>query len=75
MDAHAGVSSVALEGNDKDKLVVIGEQVDSVSLVRALRKKFKHAIIETVEAVKDQKKEEEKLPPWGWYPPGPPTWV
>jgi len=72
MDAHAGVSSVALEGEHKDKVAVIGERVDSVCLCRALRKKFRHAIIESVEEVKEKKKEEEKLPPWYLYPPCPP---
>ncbi|KAK7371884.1 hypothetical protein VNO80_05250 [Phaseolus coccineus] len=71
-DAH-GVSSVALEGEHKDKVAVIGESVDSVCLGRALRKKFRHAIIESVEEVKEKKEEkkDEKLL-WYPYPPCPP---
>ncbi|KAI3434137.1 HMA domain-containing protein [Psidium guajava] len=34
-----GVNSVAIEGEDKDKLVVVGEGVDAVPLVDRLRKK------------------------------------
>jgi len=75
----AGVSSVALGGNDKEKLVVVGEEVDSVCLTRTLRKKFKHAMIESVEEVKDKKEEKKEenlqLPPWWSYPPCPPTVV
>ncbi|BAT80561.1 hypothetical protein LR48_Vigan2375s000100 [Vigna angularis] len=69
------VSSVALEGDDK--MAVTGERVDSVSLVRALRKKFRHAMIESVEEVKDKKEEKEKeneMPlAWYSYAPYPPT--
>ncbi|KAG8643712.1 heavy metal-associated isoprenylated plant protein 47 isoform X1 [Manihot esculenta] len=56
-----GVNSVALEGDDKDKLVVIGERVDAACLTRALRKKINYAAIESVEEVKpEEKKPEEK---------------
>jgi len=80
----AGVSSVALEGDNK--MTVTGERVDSVSLGRALRKKLGHAVIESVEEVKDKKekkkkeKEEEEdeendeiLLPWYSYAPYPPA--
>jgi hypothetical protein len=32
-------NSVAIEGSDKDQLVVVGESVDSANLTRSLRKK------------------------------------
>ncbi|KAK4275263.1 hypothetical protein QN277_018378 [Acacia crassicarpa] len=73
--AKGQVNSVALEGDDRDRVVVIGEHVDSVSLAKVLRKKFKvQATIVSVEEAKDKKKEEEKKPPeLPWYPyPYPP---
>ncbi|KAI4357419.1 hypothetical protein L6164_001367 [Bauhinia variegata] len=51
-----GVSSVSLEGDDRDKLVVTGE-VDAVCLARVLRKKFRCV---TLQSVKDVKKKDEK---------------
>ncbi|KAL5215721.1 hypothetical protein ABZP36_007122 [Zizania latifolia] len=59
-----GVSSVAVTGDDKDRLEVIGDGVDSVCLVRCLRKKIGHACIVQVEVVKDKKpgKDEPKPP-------------
>ncbi|RDX83916.1 Heavy metal-associated isoprenylated plant protein 46, partial [Mucuna pruriens] len=58
--AFSGVSSVAIEGDDKDRVAVTGIEVDSVCLVRRLRKKFCKADIVSVEEVKDKKKEEDK---------------
>ncbi|KAJ7963509.1 Heavy metal transport/detoxification protein [Quillaja saponaria] len=59
-----GVSSVSIEGKDKDQVVVVGDEVDSVCLAKMLRKKFRHAKIVSVQEVKaggdankDQKKE------------------
>ncbi|KAF7831235.1 heavy metal-associated isoprenylated plant protein 47-like [Senna tora] len=40
-----GVSSVSIGGGDKDQVVVIGDGVDSVSLAKVLRKKFRHVSI------------------------------
>ncbi|KAJ9182563.1 hypothetical protein P3X46_006546 [Hevea brasiliensis] len=65
-----GVNSVAIEGDDKDKLVVIGERVDAACLTKALRKKINYASIESVEEVKpqekkpddDKKKDDDKKP-------------
>lgn len=37
--ATGGVDSVALDGQGRDKVVVVGEGVDPVELTRALRKK------------------------------------
>jgi len=36
---NAGVNFVGLEGESKDKLVVIGDGVDAVKLTTSLRKK------------------------------------
>ncbi|WRX33109.1 hypothetical protein QQP08_027841 [Theobroma cacao] len=40
-----GVSFVGLEGQEKDKVVVIGDGVDAVKLTRELRKKVGYAEI------------------------------
>ncbi|KAF3964276.1 hypothetical protein ACB098_06G008300 [Castanea mollissima] len=60
-----GVISVAVEGSDKDHLVVIGEGVDSANLTGSLRKKLSYgAAILSVEEVKEkEKKAEEKEKP------------
>ncbi|KAL6845827.1 hypothetical protein ACP4OV_024402 [Aristida adscensionis] len=54
------VSSMAITGDSRDQLEVVGENVDSVGLARCLRKKFRRADIIKVEEVKDKKKEEEE---------------
>ncbi|KAG6790336.1 hypothetical protein POTOM_006485 [Populus tomentosa] len=53
-----GVNSVGIEGTGK--VVVIGDEVDSVKLARALRKKFGHVMIVSVKEEKEEKKKEEK---------------
>jgi hypothetical protein len=58
---------VAIEGSNKDEVVVIGENVDSANLTRSLRKKFCYATILKVEEVKEKK--EEKKPPAPSYCP------
>uniref|UniRef100_A0ACD5YTY8 Uncharacterized protein n=1 Tax=Avena sativa TaxID=4498 RepID=A0ACD5YTY8_AVESA len=58
--ATTGVDSVALAGDPKDQLVVVGDGVDPVKLTSALRRKVGHA--ELVQ-VGDVKKEEEKKKP------------
>uniref|UniRef100_A0A2N9HPC9 HMA domain-containing protein n=1 Tax=Fagus sylvatica TaxID=28930 RepID=A0A2N9HPC9_FAGSY len=55
-----GVISVAIEGSDKDQLVVIGEDVDSANLTCSLRKKLCHATLLNVEEVKVKKEQEVK---------------
>ncbi|KAF7834603.1 keratin-associated protein 5-4-like isoform X1 [Senna tora] len=50
-----GVSSVSIDGNEKDRVVVIGEDVDTVCLGRHLKKKFRSVIILSVEEVKPPK--------------------
>ncbi|RCV34049.1 hypothetical protein SEVIR_7G140300v4 [Setaria viridis] len=70
-----GVSSMGVTGNGKDQLEVVGDGVDTVCLVKCLRKKLGHADILKVEEVKDKKPEEKKpeepkvvdLPPY-YYP-------
>ncbi|XLV03298.1 hypothetical protein S245_017635 [Arachis hypogaea] len=47
-----GVSSVALEGDDRDQLVVTGK-VDAVCLVKVLRKKFKCVNLVSVQELKE----------------------
>lgn len=71
---YAGVSSVSIEGREKDQVVVVGEGVDSVCLARSLRKKFKSASILSVSEVKKEEKKEEKKPIY-YYPPFPPPYL
>ncbi|KAJ0986947.1 hypothetical protein J5N97_005303 [Dioscorea zingiberensis] len=55
-----GVESVALEGKDRDQLVVIGDGVDSINLTNILRKKVGHADLVTVNEVKKNVEKKEK---------------
>ncbi|XP_011045596.1 PREDICTED: uncharacterized protein LOC105140450 [Populus euphratica] len=50
-----GVNSVEIEGSDK--VVVTGDEVDSVKLARALKKKFGHVMIVSVKEEKEEKEE------------------
>ncbi|KAJ6297679.1 hypothetical protein OIU76_018899 [Salix suchowensis] len=52
-----GVTSVALDGADKDQIVVVGEEVDSVKLARSLRKKVGHASLMSVQEEKEKERE------------------
>ncbi|XP_028755912.1 uncharacterized protein LOC114715282 [Neltuma alba] len=47
-----GVTSVSIDEKDKDRVVVIGEDVDTVCLGRMLKKKFRTVTVLTVEEVK-----------------------
>ena len=58
-----GVNSVAIEGSDRDQLVVIGEGVDSANLTCSLRKKLCYAALWSVDELKANKKPEEKPKP------------
>ncbi|EES12331.1 hypothetical protein BDA96_06G126200 [Sorghum bicolor] len=60
LDVYAGVNSVAIAGEAKDQLEVVGESVDITCLINHLRKKVCRADIVVVEEVKDKKKEEEE---------------
>ncbi|XVE94263.1 hypothetical protein REPUB_Repub01dG0266500 [Reevesia pubescens] len=57
-----GVISVALEGDQKDKVGVIGDGIDATTLTRCLRKKVGHANIESLEEVKEKEKEASPIP-------------
>uniref|UniRef100_A0ACD5YW84 Uncharacterized protein n=1 Tax=Avena sativa TaxID=4498 RepID=A0ACD5YW84_AVESA len=57
--ATPGVDSVALAGDAKDQLVVVGDGVDPVRLISALRRKVGPA---QLVQVGDVKKKEEKKP-------------
>ncbi|KAF8715025.1 hypothetical protein HU200_027571 [Digitaria exilis] len=73
-----GVISVAIEGDDRDQLVVIGDGVDATNLTNCLRKTVKvgRADIITVEPVTDEKpasttpEGEAAGEPVVWYPQG-----
>ncbi|KAJ0017981.1 hypothetical protein Pint_09648 [Pistacia integerrima] len=47
-----GVNFLALEGAEKDKVVVIGDGVDAVKLATSLRKKVGHTELMSVAEVK-----------------------
>lgn len=57
-----GIDSVALEGEDRDHLVMEGDGVDPVKLTNKLRKKVGNADIVKIEEIKkdDKKKNESK---------------
>uniref|UniRef100_A0A0E0KRQ1 HMA domain-containing protein n=1 Tax=Oryza punctata TaxID=4537 RepID=A0A0E0KRQ1_ORYPU len=55
-----GVISMAITGDDRDRLEVVGDGVDVTCLVTCLRKKVRYADVLQVEEVKDKKPEEKK---------------
>ncbi|KAI9081130.1 hypothetical protein K1719_036889 [Acacia pycnantha] len=57
-----GVSAVAIEGDSKDRVVVTGDDVDTVCLGRNLRKKFSIVTVLTVEEVKPKKDADKEKP-------------
>ncbi|KAK1391439.1 heavy metal-associated isoprenylated plant protein 47-like [Heracleum sosnowskyi] len=65
-----GVESVALTGDDRDQIVVIGEGIDTVELAKLLRKKVGCADLLSVGPAKEEKKEEAPAVPlvWGSQP-------
>ncbi|KAJ0044689.1 hypothetical protein Pint_03686 [Pistacia integerrima] len=50
-----GVTKVEIQ-KDKDEMVVIGDEVDSVRLTKSLRKKFKYADIVSVQEEKEKRR-------------------
>ncbi|XP_057983410.1 heavy metal-associated isoprenylated plant protein 47-like [Malania oleifera] len=58
-----GVTSVAIGGGDRDTVVVTGEGVDSAKLTDSLRKKFRCAIILSVQELKEDTKPPPSKPP------------
>ncbi|XP_039123661.1 disease resistance protein Pik-1-like [Dioscorea cayenensis subsp. rotundata] len=57
--SFSGVISAGLEGEAKDRLVVIGDGVDSISLTITLRKKMGHVELVSVSSY-DEKKDGKK---------------
>ncbi|KAK1372534.1 hypothetical protein POM88_028727 [Heracleum sosnowskyi] len=55
-----GVASIAMSGAAKDELVVTGEGIDTVELVRLLRKKIGSADLLSVGPLADEETKEEK---------------
>jgi len=51
---------MGVTGAGRDQLEVVGDGVDTVCLVKCLRRKLGHADILKVEEVKDKKPEEKK---------------
>jgi hypothetical protein len=74
--ATGGVDSVAIDGEGRDKVVVVGD-VDSVKLTSALRKKVGPAhLLQVGEAKKDDKtKPPAAVVPAYYYPPPHPVTV
>ncbi|TKW39980.1 hypothetical protein SEVIR_1G215800v4 [Setaria viridis] len=74
-----GVDSVALAGDSKDQVVVVGEGVDSIKLTEALRKKVGDAqLVQVGENKKEEKKPADPVAEYNqWYyhhyPPPPPV--
>jgi chromosome segregation ATPase len=62
-DYQTGVTSVAIEGEDKSQVVVTGEEVDSACLTRSLRKKVGYATIVSVKKLEEEEKEEDNPTP------------
>lgn len=58
-----GVISVALEGENKDKVVVIGDGVDAADLTMELDRKLGHASLEIVEEMQEKKEQKDDKPP------------
>ncbi|TVU29519.1 hypothetical protein EJB05_21089, partial [Eragrostis curvula] len=55
--AAGGVDSVAIAGDAKDQLVVVGDGVDSINLTSTLRKKVGPAqLVQVADAGKEEKK-------------------
>ncbi|KAF8409797.1 hypothetical protein HHK36_005876 [Tetracentron sinense] len=51
-----GVTSVAIQGKERDQVVIIGDGVDSAVLTSLLRKKVGYARLISVEEVKEKEK-------------------
>ncbi|KAL4185852.1 hypothetical protein AMTRI_Chr10g232870 [Amborella trichopoda] len=68
---HAGVETIKIDGDKKDQLTVIGEEIDSVCLAASLRKKF--CCVNIVKVITGNEKKEEKKEE-KWQPPLPPCY-
>jgi hypothetical protein len=51
---------MGVTGDGQDRLEVVGDDIDTVCLVKCLRKKVGHAEILQMEEVKDKKTQEKK---------------
>ncbi|KAK3444596.1 heavy metal-associated isoprenylated plant protein 47 [Eucalyptus grandis] len=60
--AIPGFQSLSLKGTDRDTIEVTGDGVDAFELTSKLRKSLGYAILETVNEVKEEEKQEEKKP-------------
>ncbi|KAB1199130.1 hypothetical protein CJ030_MR0G027298 [Morella rubra] len=58
--AADGVMSVALEGQDRDQVVVVGDGVDAACLTSSLRKKVGRVHLVSVEEVKEKAVNKDK---------------
>ncbi|KAK1310452.1 hypothetical protein QJS10_CPA08g01866 [Acorus calamus] len=66
--AAPGVLSAALEGDDKSKVVVIGEGIDCIALAKLLKKKLDYVEILTVSAVDEKDKEKDSKNIYSTWP-------
>ncbi|KAK1273516.1 hypothetical protein QJS04_geneDACA007828 [Acorus gramineus] len=66
--AAPGVISAALEGDDRSKVVVIGEGIDCVALAKLLRKKLDYVEIVTVSAEDEKDKEKDSKIEYSTWP-------
>ncbi|KAK1295993.1 hypothetical protein QJS10_CPB15g01132 [Acorus calamus] len=66
--AAPGVISAGLEGDDRSKVVVIGEGIDCVALAKLLRKKLKYVEIVTVSVVDEKDKEKDSKIKYSTWP-------
>ena len=70
-----------IEGEDRDRLAVVGDGLDAANLTACLRKKVAYAELVTVEVVGAEPKKPEAEPettvnlcPQQWYHPGYYSW-
>ncbi|KAL8046788.1 hypothetical protein ABFS82_08G201500 [Erythranthe guttata] len=71
----SGVESVALTGQERDQVEVVGDGIDSVELTRRLRKNVAHAELVSVGEFKKEQPAATTAgspPVVGWLPPPPP---
>ncbi|XP_077237517.1 heavy metal-associated isoprenylated plant protein 47-like isoform X2 [Tasmannia lanceolata] len=67
--ASDGANSVAIEGKEKELVVVMGEGVDPVSLTRLMRKKVGRTEVISVDEVKPKDEKKEQKIEYTYQPP------
>uniref|UniRef100_A0ACD5V6Z4 Uncharacterized protein n=1 Tax=Avena sativa TaxID=4498 RepID=A0ACD5V6Z4_AVESA len=77
--SNHGVESVGIEGDDRDRLAVVGNGLDAANLTACLRKKVAYAELVTVEEVVAKEKKPEPdttVDPFcqQWHHPGYYSW-